>query len=54
MFKMTLISVTFRGVRTSKFVNALYVNGKAVVDASVYAEMAASIGCGYGQTYTIS
>ena len=46
--KLTLVSITFKGIRYSKFVRAEYRNGKLLYD---YDNFADSLGIRKGQTY---
>lgn len=53
MKKFVLVSVSFRGKTMSSFFELDIVNGRAICPVEILDNMAASIGCGKGQTYTI-
>lgn len=53
MTKLTLVSIWYRGRRHSFFVNAPYINGRAVVDAGTLNQLLDRVGVLNYTTYTI-
>lgn len=52
--KLTLVSVIFKGIRKSIFVNAPIINDKAVVSSHVINAMLFTLGChSRGETFSI-
>lgn len=54
MFTLTLVSITFRGVRYSRFINAKRLdNGEVVIDTQYLENWLDSLGVRRGDTYSM-
>lgn len=50
VIKLTMVSVTYKGSRKTRFIKALYIDGKAIINDSIVVAM---FDIPRGHTYTI-
>jgi hypothetical protein len=53
MKKLTLISIVYKGIRYSRFINILYKNGKATINEKDLFKNFKSMHIPYNSTYSI-